>query len=220
MVFLYILLALFLLVFLICLINIRITLLYDNKGAILKIGALFIDYNVTGEKKKNTKKQKTKENISDGSPTESGTPSKKENSKISKLISEFTEDFELGDFIDFLLNFLGKLVNVFQSHLKVRLKRFNISVGAKTPADTAIRFGIISQSCAYLFEFLDNNTKLYPLKNSNVYVNADYNSDSIFCNIKLVIRIRVIHVLKYLFELFIELINTKERLNKKKGQRK
>lgn len=219
MIFLYVILALFLLIFLLCMINVRITLEYNEK-AVLKIGALFIDYKVGGAKKKKKPEKDKKKKVVAESVSQPTQP-KKEKSKIMQVISEFTEDFEFADFYDFVVSFVSQLIKVFNKHLKVRFKRFNVTVGSDDPSDTAIRFGAVSQACAYLFELLDNNTKLYPLKRSNVYVNSDFDRKNIYCNLKLIIRLRIVHILIYIVKVFFEFIKIKEsKSNKPKGNKK
>ena len=76
--------------------------------------------------------------------------------------------------------------------IKLRLVRVRISVGTDDAARTALLYGIIAQSAAYLIDVLDRITNVYP---RDVSVNADFTSGKISADIYIEASIRVWQVL-------------------------
>jgi hypothetical protein len=138
-------------------------------------------------------------------------PAKKKNS----ILSEFTEGLDISDFIELLRLLIVRLVERSSGHLKVRLKKFEITVGDKLPDRAAILFGTVNTATALLLEYLETSTKLYPLEKSSVYVTCDFDSNQTNAVIDLTAKIRVIHLLKFAVMFFLDFIKLKETKNYK-----
>lgn len=202
MIFLYIICAVIAVVILCLLLRVRLVFEYGEKLK-LHAGILFVNIDLlslTSDKK--TAKKKSK----------SSAVQTKGNEK-KNILSEFTEDMSFSDFLELLKVLLHKLIEMFKRHLYVRLKKFTVIVGDKDPAKSAIQFGIICQSCAYLFELLECNTKLYPLEKSEVSVLNDFDASKTEIEAKIIIKLRIIHVLGLVLSLFFEFIKLKESKN-------
>ena len=211
---LYIIGAILGLILLILLIRVRLIFSYGEKLS-LKVGALFINYDLLKKrpKKKIKKKKAEKKTLQKSTVAASESPQKK------NMIKEFTEDMDIGDFLDLisaLFSSLGKMVN---NHLYVRLNKFRILVGGEDPAKSAIQFGAICQSCTYLFEILRNNTKLYPLEKSDVTVYHDFSAAKSEYELTITVKLRIIHVLGMLLSVLFEFIKIKETKTKPKGKK-
>ena len=202
------------LVLLILLIRVRIIFSYGEKLS-LKVGALFINYDVL--KKRTGKKKKAKKNKTDKRKTKASSVSGAEPPQKKNMLKEFTEDMDIGDFLDLISTFFSSLGKMVDKHLYVRLNKFRILVGGEDPARSAIQFGAICQSCTYLFEILKNSTKLYPLEKSDVSVYHDFTVKKSEYELDITVKLRIIHVLGMLLSVLFEFIKLKESKTKPKG---
>ena len=66
-------------------------------------------------------------------------------------------------------------------------------------ASTAILYGVVIQSVAYIIEILNSTTNLKGLKRADIAVNADYLSESTSVDMKFVFSLRVWHIFSILF---------------------
>ncbi len=89
-----------------------------------------------------------------------------------------TEKSPLGDKISTVLSLLKLLFSRFFKHLRLDVSKIIVIVGGKDAAATAITYGIISQSVAYLLEFLDNNLKISKKRDGEINVLCDFTSES------------------------------------------
>ena len=211
---LYIIGAILGLIFLIFLIRVRIIFSYGDKLS-LKVGALFINYDVLKKRpKKKAKKKKAEKKAPKKSTGSASGASQKKN-----MIKEFTEDMDIGDFLDVVSAFFSSFGKMVNNHLYVRLNKFRILVGGDDPAKSAIQFGAICQSCTYLFEILRNSTKLYPLEKSDVAVYHDFSAPKSEYELTITVKLRIIHVLGMLLSVLFEFIKIKESKNKPKGNK-
>ena len=201
------------LVLLILLIRVRIIFSYGEKLS-LKVGALFVNYDVLkkrDKKKKKVKKKTVKRAAKAENASGSDAPQKK------NMLKEFTEDMDFGDFLDLISTFFSSLGKMVNKHIYVRLNKFRVLVGGEDPAKSAIQFGAICQSCTYLFEILRNCTKLYPLEKSEVSVYHDFAAKKSEYELNITVKLRIIHVLGMLLSVLFEFIKLKESKTKPKG---
>ena len=119
------------------------------------------------------------------------------------------------DFIDLLKMLLTRLAENSKGHLKVRLKKLEIVVADAQPDKAAILFGTVNTAVALLLEYLNTNTKLYPLEKSSVFVTCDFDSKSTEAVIELETKIRIIHLVKFAIMFFLDFIKLKETKNYK-----
>ncbi len=71
---------------------------------------------------------------------------------------KFPDDVE--DLLSLLSSFFGDFLRPIVRNARVRFKYFRLTVASPDPADTAIRYGILSQSTAYFLQILAENTKI------------------------------------------------------------
>lgn len=210
MVILYILLAIVVLLLLILSLNARITLEYGDDVTV-KIGTLFYDYKLIPSADKKKKTKKTKKSSADK------TEKSKKGQKQNNVFSEFTDGLEITDFIEVLIKLLVRLNSVFKKHLRVRLKKYIITVAADSPDKAAILFGSVTAASRWLFEYLSLNSRLYPLEKSQVAVKCDFEEKKMCADLKVVIKIRLIHLLTYIVGAFFDFMNIKESKTIKKS---
>lgn len=85
---------------------------------------------------------------------------------------------------DLLIPFVDKYSHV----ISVRAARLYITVATDDAANTAILYGTVIQSVAYLLELLRNFTRLEKLRRSKVCVRPDFTATSFSADIKLVLK--------------------------------
>ncbi len=98
-------------------------------------------------------------------------------------------------------------------HLHLRAARLHIRVATGDAATTAILYGAVSASVAYLFALVDRATRLHA-KPHNVSVVADYLSERSSADVRLVFSMRVFGALILLFHAALTFV-TKKRASKK-----
>ncbi|MBP3332553.1 MAG: DUF2953 domain-containing protein [Clostridia bacterium] len=92
--------------------------------------------------------------------------------KKKKFNFKFPDDVE--DLLDALSTLFGELLLPIVQNARIRFKKFELTVAASDPADTAIRYGIISQAAAYFLTILSENAKLSNRQLAKVKINSDF----------------------------------------------
>ena len=105
----------------------------------------------------------------------------------------------IGETISMIGDLVRTAVTRFAKHLRVRIARLHISVASSDAASTAILYGVISQSVAYIAALLDStNTLRYPTR-SDVDIHADYLSEKTTLDIEIGFSLRVWQIFDILF---------------------
>ena len=79
----------------------------------------------------------------------------------------------------------------FERHLHIKLTRLRLTVGTDDAAKTAVLYGLVSQSVAYILEILSRVVNLKYTSDSDVQVNADFLSEKFAADVKIAISMRV-----------------------------
>lgn len=95
-----------------------------------------------------------------------------ESSKKNEFSFKFPEDVE--KLLDTLSSLFSDLLLPIIKNSRIRFKYFRVTVASSDPADTAIRYGVISQSVAYFLHILCENSKLSDRQLSKVRVESDF----------------------------------------------
>ncbi len=155
------------------------------------------------EKKKSESKQKKK-------ASKQAKKQKKTSAQDGKK-----EKMTLSDITDIVL-LVRKLAQTFFAkfgkHLHLDITRVHVTVAGEDPASTAIFYGIVCQSVAYLVELLDNITNLCPKEDKDIAVNADFFATKPSVNIKLAASMRVWQAIDIAFSIAYKFV--KERFLK------
>lgn len=96
-----------------------------------------------------------------------------------------TNDVSVGEKIDTVVSLVKILFSRFFKHLRLDVSRILISVGGEDAAKTAITHGIISQSVAYLLDFLDNRIKISKKRKGQINVFCDFTSETVTYDISI-----------------------------------
>ena len=160
----YILLACILFLLLLLFTRLRVSFVYKEDVRIyLKI--LFLSIPLYPKKKKvrirdfsykNLKKRKKKPSQVAKKET---TPKKKQS--FSEQLETFTEIFTA-------------LYKRFLKYFRMDVHRLRITVATGDAAETAILYGVVSQSLSYLLAFLDRHTNFHPAYHADIGVYADF----------------------------------------------
>lgn len=209
MIFLYILLSIIFLVLVVLIINLRVTVKYGNKSCV-KLGALFLDFDFPFKKKETSVDS---DNVNESDDETIPTVATEKTEKNKNIFSELTEGLEISDFILLLQKLIGRMVESSSGHVKVRIKKLEVTVADKQPSTAAILYGSINAAVAWLIEYLSLNTKLYPLNKSSIFVNCDFDKDKTEAEIEIVAKIRIIHLIKFILKFFFDFIKFKESKN-------
>ncbi len=118
---------------------------------------------------------------------------KLEKASLTKEAKKLKKD-ELVETITFFAKVGTKLLKKFGSRLYINVKKMNIVVASKDAATTAIMYGGISQSVAYLFKALDRAIH-FKCKKEEFSLKCDFTSEKIRADVCIVFRVRLWHVL-------------------------
>ena len=141
----------------------------------------------------------------------------------------------VADWIDIAVGVLAIFFNKFFRRLHIKVARLKVNVATGDAASTAIAYGAIVQSVAYLIEMLDRITNVDGLKKAEIEVNPDYLSEKTTLDLCFVFSLRVWHLFDILFGIIIRAIkkfistdptrknngstNRKRRIHKKRKKR-
>ncbi len=113
------------------------------------------------------------------------------------------------DTLSYIKELLEDIPARFLRHLKVKLSRVIVTVGSDDAAKTAILYGAVSQTVAYIVEFLDHMSRLKYAPDAEVAVNADFLSEKSSADIKISFAIRAWHILDLMLAAFRIRLNSK-----------
>jgi len=163
-----------------------------NNGVTVKLRTFFISIKLVDtinrsspKKRKYTKKaiekrnkkaekalQKKREKAAAKKAAKEAAKANSENAPKKKFNFKFPDDVE--DLLDALSVFFKELLHPIFRNTRLRFKRFSLTVASSDPADTAVRYGIISQSAAYFLTVLMGNFKLSDREVRKVKVDCDF----------------------------------------------
>lgn len=112
----------------------------------------------------------------------------------------------VADWIDIAVGVLAMFFNKFFRHLHIKVARLKVNVATGDAASTAIAYGAIVQSVAYLIEMLDRITNVDGLKKAEIEVIPDYLSEKTTLDLCFVFSLRVWHLFDILFGIIIRAI--------------
>ncbi len=123
----------------------------------------------------------------------------------------------VSDILGLVGQVLGALQGLFKSfgkHLRIEAVRMKITVASEDAAKTALLYGAVCQSVAYLVEILSAITNFKAKHREKISVEADFLSEKSTADIHLVFRLRVWHVFAMLFAALFGFIRKKLQSSK------
>lgn len=180
MLFLWILLAVVLLLVFILFVNVNLIIEHKEEFRFF-VRVLFVKINLEQFKKKKstdmTVEKKNKEPI----------PQTEEKSKKKNKKSVF-------EFLSFVADIIKSILKNFAKYAKIKLCYANISVASDDAAKTAMLYGIVCQGLYYVTELLTHFTK-FKKNYKKIKVVSDFTSEEIKYDFKLVITLKPVHLL-------------------------
>lgn len=112
--------------------------------------------------------------------------SKKEKKKLSPS--------EIISLASYVLDLIKAVLGEFTRYARLKLCRIKISIGTDDPAQTALIYGTVSSALYTVFEFLDSFMTVK--KNyKHIGVAPDFTSDECKFDFKVILKIKIIHLL-------------------------
>jgi len=133
----------------------------------------------------------------DKKPEEIQKPKKKNVKKkpVSDKPKKAKKETTFDDFMKIITSFrqiLDKIFSYFTKNLRVDIKALRIKVAADDAASTAIYYGLVSQSVAYLLEIIEENIeKIKYKRKDSLIVTADFTSEQFEVQIDITFKIRI-----------------------------
>ncbi len=100
----------------------------------------------------------------------------------------------------------------FFGHLRIDLARLNIMIGGEDAAATAITYGYLCQSVAYLVEILDRFTNLKRTKNTEISVRPDFTAEKTVFDLHIAFSLTVGQALDIVFRTAFGYVKTKMKI--------
>ena len=111
--------------------------------------------------------------------------------------------------ISLVLRIVGDILDTFFGKLRVKIARVHIVVGGPDAAKTALTYGVIAQSVAYLMELLSNKTKMSRKDDTSVSVVPDFLATKTTADLLIIFRLRLIDLLSTGIVFFIRFMKEK-----------
>lgn len=119
------------------------------------------------------------------------------------------EKMPILDIIRLVRVLLSIFLKRFFGHLRIDLARLNIIIGSEDAAKTAITYGYVCQSTAYLVEILDNFTNLKKTKNTEISVTTDFLAQSSVIDLHIALSITIWQIFDILFRIAFGYVKNK-----------
>ncbi len=196
MIFLYVILAVLLLVIFILLVDLSLVFEYKEE---FKFKIKIFCFTLSGEKI--IKLAEAREENSDKTqPPQKLT----NNSKKKKTPSDIL------DLISYISGIIRAVLGEFVRYARLKLGDVKISIGTEDPASTALIYGVVSSGLYTALEFLDSFMTVK--KNyKNIGVVPDFTSDECRIRLKVILKLKIIHLLFAALHILPTLAKGKER---------
>ena len=105
----------------------------------------------------------------------------------------------ISDWVNIGVGVLAIFFEKFTRHFRIKVARLKVNVATGDAASTAIMYGVVVQSVAYVIELLQRITNVDGLEKADISVNADYLSEKTSLDLCFVFSMRVWHLFDILF---------------------
>lgn len=162
------------------------------------------DYSV----KKLRKRQKKLENKKAKKEKKSAEKQQKPKKELKKTITEALELIKI--VLEYVMPPFGK-------YFKLEILKLKIKVGTSDPAKTAVTYGVVSQSVAYIIELLSNITNVDVKKQNSIQVSADFLSEKTDADINIILNLKVWHSISLAFKFCMGFLKTRSKKTTKQN---
>ena len=113
---------------------------------------------------------------------------------------------QIKEILELIKLVLENVMSPFGRYLKIEILKMHIVIGTPDPAKTALVYGGVSQSVAYIIELLSNITNVDVKKKNSIRVAPDFFEGRSEASINLTIGLRVWHALSLAIKFFMAYI--------------
>jgi hypothetical protein len=124
---------------------------------------------------------------------------RKSETKEQKRARKAVPKRSISDWVNIAVGILAIFFKKFTKHLRIKVARLKVNVATGDAASTAILYGAVIQSVAYLIEILSKITNVDGLEKADIDVKADYISEKTTLDLCFVFSMRVWHLFDILF---------------------
>ncbi len=128
------------------------------------------------QKPEKQKKQKSKK---------SAKPEKKEKQSIEDIVA----------LVKLLIEIAKKVLEKTWRYIRIKIERYDITVGTDDAAKTALIYGGVSQATSYLFTLLDETAHFRVKRKAPVNVGVDFLATETRANVQMDFRLRLWHII-------------------------
>ena len=178
-----------LVVFCILMLPVKIILSSEN-GFSAKLRILFFNFSIPPKSKE--KRKMSRRDFR--SELKKLTMKSKGKAKTKKSVKKYNAD-DIPFYLELIKGFIEKTYDSAKRGLTVSVERIRISVATEDPAKTAIAYGIISQACAYLFEFINSLINIKYKRRAEVVITTDFSSTQTTYDVKIALSWRLYRAL-------------------------
>lgn len=192
----YIIAALILLILLLLFLDISLIFSYKEKFSFtVKFGIVSLSGSKIVEMIESSEKDKSK--------NQSLQANKKAASKKKKTPSDII------DTVTYVIDLIGAILGEFTSYARIKFARVKIAIGCEDCAETALIYGAVSSALYSVLEILDSFiTVKKNYKHIGVY--PDFTSDSCRADIKIILKLKILHLLLAFVHLLPKLAEAKK----------
>lgn len=140
---------------------------------------------------------------------------KKEQKKAEKKEKKKTSISDIMNTVNLATTVAKAALGSFFGHLRVDVARFKIRIATGDAASTAIAYGAVSQTVAYLLAIFENNKRVKGLKKAEMDIVCDFLGESSSADIKISFSLRVWHLFHLAFSSLISFIKHKLKSGQK-----
>ena len=201
------------LVLFILLTPLKVRLIYKDGEVSVRTGALFVMTRIFPKKKKRVKIKDYSARAIEKLEQKRMRAKAKAEAKAKSKDKDKKKKTELGekkggeksplDALKFYANMVKRIAKKFARHAEAYIREFNITVGTENAATTALVYGAVSQSAAYVMALLEENFSVKYRRDGVFGIEADFISKKTDAEIDITIKCRVIHIIGMVLEAFI-----------------
>ena len=195
--------AVLMLIFLLMLLWVRLSIIFDGDGGRVTVRILFFKITLFGKEKKRINKNDFKikkfnrrrkkairkyQRLLEKRKKKAAKKTVKESKPVKKVSKRET----VNKLIDIFAVFLKK----FPEYLRIDCVRLIVGVGGADAARVAINYGVTVQSVQYVGSLLNEVTNFKAADNDKISVYPDFTDGKWSADINIVMRLRVIHIIK------------------------
>ncbi len=125
-------------------------------------------------------------------------PKARRKAKLAKLRKK-QQRATLEENLDLVKSILSFFFSRLFGHLRIDVTRIHIIVGSEEASKTAIIYGVVVQSVAYMLALLDKVSNVHGLKRRDIYVDTDFLAEETRVDLKIAFSIRLWHILHLAF---------------------